>query len=149
MEAGNFKGNKINREITRIINRISYLDVADSLFELRMSLSWVIGCHGTLFVECDTHCTSGCSTRGAGKCDTTCASGYSLNETDYTCIGVCLLRYWVTNGLGQRGTLASWRQLTERHNVWVKIINFFKNGGKRTLTFVKTSNSSKTLTATL
>jgi len=39
MEAGNFKGNKINREITRIINRISYLDVADSLFELRMSLS--------------------------------------------------------------------------------------------------------------
>jgi len=39
-------------------------------------------------VECDAFCTSGCSTQGAGKCDSACATGYSLNTTDYTCMGL-------------------------------------------------------------
>jgi len=51
-------------------------------------------CIVILFVcisACDSHCTSGCATRGATLCDSQCASGYSLvvsgvsGETNYTC----------------------------------------------------------------
>ena len=82
-------------------------------------MSYVVGWHGNdsaadadNAVECDAYCTSGCSTQGGGKCDSACATGYSLNTTDYTCMGLSpSLKY---SGYTRRTTMSVLYPSTKR-----------------------------------